>query len=65
MKDDKSRRKRGLDILMLTNADKIDYNIKSKPLSKEESHRLSQEIAEYKKRKSAKREKVLPRKKVL
>jgi hypothetical protein len=65
MKDDKSCKKCGFDILMIKNADKIDYDIKSKPLSKEESHRLSQEITEYKKRKSAKRKKVLPRKKVL
>jgi hypothetical protein len=50
---------------MIKNADKIDYDIKSKPLSKEESQRLSQEIAEYKKRKSVKRKKALPRKKVL
>jgi hypothetical protein len=50
---------------MIKNADKIDYDIKSKPSSEEESHRLSQEIAEYKKRKSAKRKKVLPLKKIL
>jgi len=49
---------------MIKNADKIDYDIKSKPLSKEESHRLSKEIADYKKRRSVKRKKVLPRKKV-
>ena len=50
---------------MIKNPDKIEYDIKSKPLSKEESQRLSQEIAEYKKRKSVKRKKVLSRKKVL
>jgi hypothetical protein len=50
---------------MIRNADKIDYDIKSIPLSKEESRRLSQEITEYKKGKSAKRKKVLPNKKAL
>jgi hypothetical protein len=50
---------------MIKNADKIDYDIKSKPLSEDESRRLSKEIAEYKKRKNAKRKKALSRKKVL
>ena len=50
---------------MIKSADKIDYDIKSKPLSRNESHLLSREIAEYKKRKNAKQKKVLPRKKVL
>ena len=45
---------------MIKNADKIDYDIKSKPLSKEESQRLSREIAEYKKRKSVKRKSIAP-----
>jgi hypothetical protein len=65
MKDYKSRKKCSFNILLIKNADKIDYDIKSNPLSKEESHRLSKEIADYKKRRSVKRKKVLPRKKVL
>jgi hypothetical protein len=48
---------------MIKNAEKIDYDIKSKPLTKDESTRLSQEIAAYKKRAKAKRRKVSSRKK--
>lgn len=39
---------------MIKNAEKIDYDIKSAPLNKEESERLSKTIADYKKRKSLK-----------
>lgn len=48
---------------MIKNAEKIDHDIKSKPLSEDESRRLSKEITEYKKQKNAKRKKPLSRKK--
>ena len=38
---------------MIKNAAKIDHDIKSVPLSKEESERLSKVIADYKKRRSS------------
>ncbi|HEV3325760.1 MAG TPA: hypothetical protein VG052_09140 [Puia sp.] len=42
---------------IIKNAVKIDYDIKSESLNKEESHRLSQVIADYKKRKATKQKK--------
>jgi|HubBroStandDraft_2_1064218.scaffolds.fasta_scaffold1545317_2 hypothetical protein len=48
---------------MIKNAERIDYDINSEPLSKDESHRLSQTIGDYKKRKKAKRKKTSSRKK--
>ena len=55
-----------MSVTMIKNAEKIDYDIKSKPLSKEESQRLSREIAAYKKRKkkNAKRKKASARKSI-
>jgi hypothetical protein len=49
---------------MIKNAEKIDYDIKSTPLSKDESEKLSKTIADYKKGKAlkARRRKELPRK---
>jgi hypothetical protein len=43
---------------MIKNAEKIDHDIKTKPLTEQESLRLSQEIAAYKKRRKAKRKKI-------
>jgi hypothetical protein len=50
---------------MIKKPDRIDHDIKSKPLSEDESRRLSQVIIEYKKQKKAKRKKPLSRKKTL
>lgn len=49
---------------MIKNAEKIDYDIKSKPLSKDESHRLSVAIAAYKKRKNLRKKKTSSRKRI-
>lgn len=51
---------------MIKNAEKIDYDIKSAPLKKEECERLSKAISDYKKRKAlkGKKRKQLSRKKV-
>jgi hypothetical protein len=38
---------------MIKNAEKIDYDIKSTPLNKEESGKLSKTIADYKDKKKA------------
>jgi hypothetical protein len=42
---------------MIKNAEKIDYDIKSTPWSKNETDRLSKIIAAYKKKKALKRTK--------
>jgi hypothetical protein len=42
---------------MIKNAAKIDYDIKSVPLNKEESERLTKIIADYKKKKVVKKAK--------
>ena len=42
---------------MIKNAAKIDYDIKSVPLNREESERLTKVIADYKKKKAAKKAK--------
>jgi len=42
---------------MIKNAEKIDYDIKSAPLRKDESEKLSKAIADYKKKKALKRTK--------
>jgi len=42
---------------MIKNAEKIDYDIKSVPLTKDESERLSGIIASYKKRKALRKRK--------
>jgi hypothetical protein len=49
---------------MIKNAGKVDYDIKSTPLSKAESEKLSKAIADYKKGKALKerRRKKLPHK---
>jgi len=44
-------------IALIKNAARIDYDIKSVPLSKEESERLTKVISDYKKKKAVKKAK--------